>query len=45
MPVAAKYSRPHRYVVSTADIVIEVTPNKNCPGSPIRNSIRYMCGG
>ena len=28
-----------------ADIVIEVTPKKNCPGKPIRNSMRYMWGG
>jgi len=31
--------------LTTAAIVIEVTPKKNCPGRPITNSITYMCGG
>jgi hypothetical protein len=39
-PVAARYARLQRYVVTTADIVIVVTPNRNCPGSPTRKSTR-----
>ena len=26
-------------------IVIGVTPNRNCPGIPIRKMARYICGG
>ncbi len=37
--------RENEYAATTADIVIDVTPKKNCPGSPMRNSARYICGG
>jgi hypothetical protein len=29
---------------TTADIVIDVTPKKNCPGKPIRNSNQVNVG-
>ena len=40
VPVEAMYTRMNAYAVTTADIVINVTPKRNCPGRPTRKTNR-----